>query len=180
MLDGIAELQWRPQAREFLTRAGTDADELATMIDRFLAAAPARAADEAAVTIVDAWSKREPPLLALRASRGVRVDDVVDAIVDEADITQSKSAKVKRYYQELEGGLLDPRGVSQRVWTAVRRLVGSEAERAAAWRSSFDPLVPGAAYFRAEASPLAHGVLVKEAAEPEERDEVDELFAAGQ
>jgi len=169
----------RPHASEFLLRAGSDADELAAMIDRFLATAPAPAADESAVTVVEAWSAGEPPLVALRAGRGVRVDDVVDAIVDEAGVAPAKRAKVKRYYQELEGGLLSPRGVSELVWAAVKRLLGSEAERAAAWHAPAAPLAAAAAFFRADVSPLADGVLEADEPESEQLDEVDELFKDG-
>src|SRR5439155_25355177 len=96
-------------------------------------------ADESSVTVVEAWSAGEPPLVALRSGRGVRVDDVVDAIVDGTGVAPAKRAKVKRYYQELEGGLLSPRGVSERVWAAVKQLLGAEAERAAASQASAPP-----------------------------------------
>jgi hypothetical protein len=169
----------RPHADDFLRRAGSAADELARMIDRFLAGAPRPPADESSVTVVEAWSAGEPPLVALRAHRGVRVDEVVDAIVDEAGVAPSKRAKVKRYYQELEGGLLDPAGVSARVWSVVKRLLGSDAERAAAWRGPATPITAAAAFFRADIAPLAHGVHEPVASASEEADEVDELFRAG-
>src|SRR6266545_4373897 len=44
----------RPQAREFLARAGAQVDELARLIDAFLARAPAPAPDEQAVELFEA------------------------------------------------------------------------------------------------------------------------------
>jgi hypothetical protein len=45
----------RPQAREFLARAGGQVDELASLIDAFLARAPVPAPDEQAVELLEAW-----------------------------------------------------------------------------------------------------------------------------
>src|SRR5437762_13672399 len=64
----------RPQALDFLARAGDSADELATMLERFLAAAPRRSPDADTLALVGAWAEGEPPLIHVRASRGVRVD----------------------------------------------------------------------------------------------------------
>ena len=39
----------------------------------------------------------EPPLLALRVERGLRVDDVVGALVERLDLEPAKRGKVKHY-----------------------------------------------------------------------------------
>jgi hypothetical protein len=160
----------RPRAHEYVERAGDEADELATMLDRFLEAAPARDAREEDAALLAAWLADEPPLLELRRRRGQRVDEVVDALMSGLGLHASRRAKVKDYYQRLEAGLLDPRGVSDRVWAVL----GQAAKEIAVWR----PLPPAdEVWLRASVlsveTPLAHGALK---AEPPESDEVDELF----
>ena len=168
----------QPEARDYLERAGGRADELARLLDDFLVAAPRPPADADAFAVVSAWAAEEPPLVHLRASRGVRVDEVVDAIVEDAGVAAAKRDKVKGYYQRLEQGLLDPRGVSERVWRAVRRLVGPAAEAAAAWRMR--PAQPDVAYFRADrVAPRAAAAFREEPPPEPARDDVDELFTGG-
>jgi hypothetical protein len=163
-----------PQARDFLARAGDDADELGRMLEAFLAAAPRQSPGPDALAIVGAWAEREPPLVHVRASRGVRVDEVVDAIVQDVGVATEKRPKVKSYYQRLEQGLLDPSGVSERVWEVLRRLIGPLADAAVGPRAPAP--ISEAAFFRA-AAPLARGVASDaEPATPPERDEVDDLF----
>jgi hypothetical protein len=167
-----------PRAREFLARAGEDADELGRMLDAFLAAAPRPSPSPDTVALIGAWAEGEPPLVHLRASRGVRVDEVVDAIVQDTGVAAEKRPKVKRYYQRLEQGLLDPSGVSERVWKVLRRLIGPVTEAAARWRAA--PVAAEAAYFRAEPmAPLAHGLKDDAQSAPlPARDEVDDLFTS--
>jgi hypothetical protein len=164
----------QPQARDYLARAGNDADELGRMLERFLSAAPSPSAHAEALAIVGAWAEGEPPLVHLRASRGVRVDEVVDAIVQDAGVATEKRPKVKSYYQRLEHGLLDPSGVSERVWEVLRRLIGPLAD-AAVGRPT-PSAISETAFFRAAAR-LARGFSSDaEPAKPAERDEVDDLF----
>lgn len=170
----------QPRARDYLARAGEDADELARVLDRFLAAAPRPQADAETLALVSAWMEEEPPLVHVRASKGVRVDEVATAIVADAGLAEAQTAKVKTYYQRLEEGLLDPRGVSERVWETLRRLVGPTAQAAAAWRLAPTTLEP--AFYRGT-SDIVHGLgaatEAMDAIPPmPERDEVDELFTA--
>lgn len=168
----------QPRAHDYLARAGDGADELARLLDQFLLAAPRPAAGADLTAVVSAWVEGEPTLIHLRASKGVRVDQVVDAIVDEVAIAQAKREKVKRYYQQLEQGLLDPSGVTERVWQVLRKLLGPVAEAAASWPPQGTTLEP--AFYRQ--APLAHGVRRAFAAQvepPPDRDEVDELFTGG-
>src|SRR5437763_3144085 len=97
-----------PDVRDYLERAGTEADALATMIDGFLARAEPPAPDEEAIQLARALVAGHPPLLELRKRRGIRVDEIVDTLVRALGIDAAKRDKVKRYYQQLEGGLLEP------------------------------------------------------------------------
>ena len=142
----------RPQAREYLAEAGPDADELAALIDAFLARAPTRAGDDEAVELLDAFLADEPPLVALRASRGIRVDDVVAQLVADLGLGEGATAKVKRHYQRLEQGLLDASGVSERVWEVLARALPGARQLARAVPAAAAP-VP--AYFRLREQPLA-------------------------
>jgi hypothetical protein len=165
-----------PRARDFLARAGGDADELAGLLDGFLRRAPAPRPDAEALAAVGALISREPPLVALRNERGIRVEQVVDALVKTLALDPKKRAKVRRHYQRLETGLLPPKGVSARVWDVVAGLLGPGAREAAlGWR--VDALAaPAPAYFRADAPAAAPAMRMRAAAEPKEPDEIDRLF----
>jgi hypothetical protein len=163
-----------PDAREYLARAGPAADELAELLDRFLAGAPLREADPELVADFAAWAAGEPPLLALRVRRGVRRDEVVAAIVDRFRLPAAKRPKVERYLHRLETGLLDPRGVDRGVLEAYAGVLRAHIEDLLAWRPP--PIRrAGVAYLRAPEA-INSGVALSAPSEPEERDEVDELF----
>ena len=49
----------------------------------------------------------------------MRVDEVVDALVERLGLDPAKRANVKSYYQRLEQGFLEPGRVSRRVWAVV-------------------------------------------------------------
>src|SRR4051812_26218471 len=106
----------RPDAREYLERASDGRDELAALIDGYLERVPPPAPDNDAVLLASAWLAQQPPLLELRTQRGLRRDEVVDTLVAALGLDSAKRDKVKRYYHELEGGLLDPDRVDRRVW----------------------------------------------------------------
>jgi len=164
----------RPRAEEYLARAGAQADELAGLLERFVQGTPARTPDAATLALTEAWLTGEPPLVVLRASRGVLVDEVVDALVERLGLDPAKRVKVKRYYERLEQGLLEPRRVSRRVWAVVSALVGREA------RQQADRQPPRAAlsatpYGAETPIPLA----APERARREEEDEIDFLFHGG-
>jgi hypothetical protein len=164
----------RPRAHEYLVRAGAAADDLAELIDRFLARTPAPAADGATAALIAAWADGEPPLVPLRASTGVRVDEVVDEIVVSAGVEMSKRARVKRYYPRLEQGLLETKGVSTTVWEVLERLLGAEARDAVGWPGKA-VAGPQPAFYRALPSlDLSSSSAPETALEPP--DEVDRLF----
>jgi hypothetical protein len=164
----------QPRAHDYLARAGDGADELDRLLEAFVGAAPRPQADADTLAIVSAWAGHEPPLIHLRASRGVRVDEVVDAILEETGLATADAPKVKGYYQRLEQGRLEASGVSERVWSVLRRLIGPAAATAAAWNVRH--LAPQAAFYRTEAvTPAATAAMAEDRPAPE-RDEVDELF----
>ena len=157
-----------------LVRAGDRADELAPLIEAFLARAPRRKPTSESLAFVR--SLDEPPMLRARVAKALRVDDVVDAIVTACDIRQDARPKVRRYYQQLEGGTLDPSRVAASVWDAVTAILGRSRAVLTA-----PPLPPGPApspMYRTERlldmDMMAR--LVTPADEPEPLDEVDALF----
>jgi hypothetical protein len=166
----------RPRADEYLARAGAQADELARLLERFIRSAPARKPDAATLALTEATLTGEPPLVSLRASQGIRVDDVVDALVERLDVDEPKRAKLKGYYQRLEGGLLEPAGVNQRVWEVLKSVIGPRSEELGRWEPR--AAAAGEVYLRA-AEPAGAPRLSLAHREGEEPDEIDRLFLGG-
>jgi len=165
-----------PDAREYLARAGPASEELAELLDRFLASAPPGEPDEELATSFAAWAAGEPPLLELRVRRGVRRDELVEAIVERFGLPQAKRAKVGRYVHRLETGQLDTRGVDPGVLEAWAGVLRARLDDLLAWRPP--PRAPEAGVSYLRASTL--GVESADSwlsAPAEEWDEVDELFA---
>jgi hypothetical protein len=159
-----------PDVRAYLDRAGDAREELADLVDRYLASAVPGEPDEALVRAFAAWAAGEPPLLALRVERGVRRDEIVDAILGRFRLAQGTRAKVGRYVHRLETGLLDPRPVDPGVFDAWAGVLGAGVRDLLAWRP---PAVErSAAYLRADEAVASLSV----PAPAEERDEVDDLF----
>jgi hypothetical protein len=167
----------RPQACEYLARAGPQADELARLIDEFLQRSPAAEPDEETVTIVGALIDGHPPLLELRVQRGLRRDQVVAALIRMLGLNVKKEAKVADYYHQLEGGLLEPHGVDRRVWDALAETLKTRVDDLVAW--SPRPAEGAAAYLRASGAPPAMAVPQSLMGVAHERDEIDELFLFG-
>ena len=170
----------RPDAREYVERAGPEGDELSRLLDRYLASAPPPKPEPATVAAMSAWLVGEPALLELRRGRGLGRDAVVDELVGSLSLEPAKREKVKTYVHRLETGSLDPTGVSRRVWEVLERLLGAGARSVAGLRPP--PVTAEAAYRRADA-----GFTLFELATPpgvvagraEGLDEVDKLFTAG-
>src|SRR6266498_3321537 len=165
----------RPQAREFLARAGGQVDELAGLIDAFLARAPAPAPDEQAVELFEAWQAGESPLLRLRTARGMTLDAVVAALVRTLGLDEAKKDKVKRYYHELEAGLLEPERVDRRVWDVLAETLGAGVADLVASRSRLTGLAAPA--LARSSQPMMAAMRVPERSEePEPEDDIDRLF----
>ena len=168
----------RPDAGEYVERAGAEGEELSRLIDRYLASAPPPDPEPATVAAMSAWLAGEPPLLDLRRQRGLGRDAVVDELVGSLSLDPEKREKVKSYLHRLETGSLDPTGVSRGVWEVLERLLGAGARSLAGLRPP--AVAPQAAYRRSD----PRFVLMEQQSEPavqraEERDEVDMLFTAG-
>ena len=89
-----------PDLREYLARAGDGADELARLVEAFVATAPAAEPSEERVALTRAWAEGQSPLLEARTRRGVRREEVVEAILGAVRHRQREAA---------EGGGLLPR-----------------------------------------------------------------------
>jgi hypothetical protein len=167
----------RPDAREYLARAGEGADELAGLIDRFLQAAPVPAAGEDERTLAAAWIEGEPPLLELRNRRGLKRDAIVDALISAFGLDPAKRQKVKGYYHQLETGLLEPREVDRRVFDVLAETLSAPLADVRAWRPQ--PQFAEAAYMRRDAEAAPSEAPPVFADEDKERDEIDLLFLEG-
>jgi hypothetical protein len=166
----------RPHAREFLARAGEQVDELARLIDTFLVRAPAPVADEQTVELFEAWQAGESLLLRLRTARGVTGDAVVGVLVRTLGLDEEKKEKVKRYYHELESGLLEPERVDRRVWDVLAEMLGARVADLVALRPP-QLEFPAADFARAYQPTMA---AMRAPAPPEESgDEIDRLFLFG-
>ena len=174
----------RPDLPAYLVRAGDDADELARLVDVFLRTVPPPEPSQDDVAVMRARLAGEPGLLALRKRRGRRVDAVVDDLGVRLEVDDRP--RLKRYYQQLEGGVLDPHRIDERVWNALQAVFATSV------RHLIRPLVTrqggsAMAYYRRTSSP--GGPVAVQAApplEPElvadadlaplERDALDRLF----
>ncbi|MBA3366169.1 MAG: hypothetical protein H0U03_10365 [Actinobacteria bacterium] len=172
----------RPDPRAYFERAGEGADELGTLIDRFLERVPPPAASDDAITLAEAWVAGHSPLVGLRAARGLRRGEVVDHLIAALGLDRGKREKVGGYYHELENGLLDVARVDSRVWEALAEKLKARVGDLLAWRPR--PLAAEGVYLRSasEAMPAATASLslpAKVSGAPEEFDEIDRLFTGG-
>jgi len=164
----------RPDLRAYLERAGEGREELARLVDAWLRLAPPPPADEETVALAEAWARGEAPLVFLRARRGLRRGQVVEALMARFRLDPAKRGKVERYYHEVEAGLRVP--ADQRLLTALAELLGARVGDLLSWRPL--PLEAEPAYLRsAEAAPVPLPAPPQVA---EEGDEIDELFRPAQ
>ena len=174
----------RPDARDYLERAGDARDELAHLLDGYLAAAPVQPpggetlALFASLVPEAASEATQPPLLAERVRRGWRRDEIVDWIRERFGIAEEKREKVARYWHELETGLLPASRISERLREALSERFGDALEAALTWeRPSIEARLryqraPGVLYeMQASVEEIALAAPVQS-----ERDAVDELF----
>ena len=171
----------RQDVRDYLDRAGEQRAELAALLDGFLAAAKVQPPSEETLATFSQLVPDEyqtPPMLAIRVSMGLRRAQVVRQLRAFLGLNPSAEEKVSRYYHELETGLLDPRGVSPRVWHCLATVLGPGI-RSLMVSPHEPPPVVVAAYYRLSDSAAniqpsaAPAPRPSEAAEP---DEVDRLF----
>ena len=111
-------------------------------MDGFLQLAPRGAPTEETLLLARAWVRGASPLVELRASRGVRRDQIVDAVMGEFELAPGRRDKVKRYYHELESGLLDPAGLDRRLVDLLARTLRATRDAILVWRPRPAPAAP--------------------------------------
>jgi hypothetical protein len=169
-----------------LATAGADRDEVVDMVEAFLtlrgprtpAAAEVDELAASAAFAVRAW----PDILAdARHAGGLQRSTLVARLADQLGIAGVASRERLRIrYHELEAGLIDPRGVSATLTTALGALLGGITEVLEITRSvPAGPELPSVAFQRTN-EPELLGELRKEPAamtdDDHSVDEVDRLF----
>ncbi|SRR6266545_8359081 len=129
---------------------------------------------EQAVELFEAWQAGESPLLRLRTAQGLKREAVVSALVQTLGLDPKKDEKVKRYYHELESGLLEPERVDGRVWDALAKALSARVSDLVAWRPA-QPELPAPAFARAS-QPMMAASRASESPEEPTKDEIDRLF----
>jgi len=178
---------------------GADRRELEALIDAYLARAPRRPFDAAAFEASPARALADDLAEALEGEAGTW-RAVLPRLRDAARLRRSelvrrlaaglgvagREEKVARYYHEMEHGLLDPNGVSDRVLAVLAELVGTTPERlrdaGERLRPTDEP--PGTVAFARAATPAEEyreqiGAPASPASEVRDADEVDRLFTGG-
>jgi transcriptional regulator with XRE-family HTH domain len=113
-------------------------------------------------------------LRSARVRRGLTRSSLADALAASLGVAV-RAAKVKRYYADLENGLLDPRRVSDRAFRALADIVGISQDRLMDLRGSWRPTSEDASPVFARTTGDA-AVTDRTPASREEWDEVDEMF----
>jgi hypothetical protein len=200
--DALASAGPAPEPWRYLARVPEDErGELARRLEDLLAGAPRRRfdAEEFAAAkatpllqgIAAAAGGRSGlwPALLPRLRNGARLkrSEVVERLARDLDAAD-RQQKVHRYYHEMEQGLLDPQGVSDRVLEALGRILGSSLEtlrdagRALAEPPGGTPAAAGPLFARtarSDPSYVASAPPTESLADAETWDEVDELFRGG-
>lgn len=190
--------------RDYLARAPEgERDELAALIDAYLARAPRRRFDAAAFRGSDAErivddleralggaSGLWPAILPeLRHRAGLKRSELVFRLADALGVG-GREAKVGDYYHQMEQGLLPASGVSERVLVALGEIVGESLASLRAAGQALSPFAssgpgsgPGVRAFarRTEGEPPAEAAAAAAAGRTPapESDEVDRLFRGG-
>jgi hypothetical protein len=159
----------RPDPREYLRRSGAARDELAALIDAFLVAAPRPEPDPEVVDLTAAWLRGESPLVVLRTRRGVTRDAALDAISAEFGLSAAQRPALRARFHELEAGLLDPSGLSDKLVTLLARLLATTGDVVRGWRPRQLRAAP--AYRASESAPIVMSRRI-----PEYDEQVDRLF----
>jgi hypothetical protein len=176
-----------PDALEYIERAEERADELAAMIAAILEAAPAPPSTEATRT-----RALDVPAIATLAEGdfGAVLSDLrkksretrasLSRRLAEALGLADQTAKVKRYYADLENGLLPPSRLQRPVVEALADLLETSVSLLDIARASWRPRPPTtaayAAFLRTE---TARDQPVRQPGGKPEPDEVDQLFLGG-
>lgn len=163
----------RPDVRDFLHRAGSESHELGVLIDRYLEIAPIEEPDEETLIMLNARLEHLTPLTAARRRLPLKVDEVVDRLRDLLGLDEGSRGRLRRAYQELETEQLDPEGVNERVWDALRSILGVDPRRLVVRGT---PTLAAQAFLRAADFQAAEAASAAPALERRAPDEVDLLF----
>ena len=164
----------RPNLREYLGQAGDEAEELARLVNAFLAAAPPPPVSEEAVALSRRWVEGESPVLALRVERHLKRDEVVDALLSRLGLEPQRREKLRLRYHELETGQLEPARVDRRVWDALAQTLHATVDELASWARPLRTQDAELAYYRlAGTQPPPERIYPEQSEAP---DEVDRLF----
>lgn len=123
----------RPDPREYLARAGTHREELAALIDGYLAVAPRPEPAPETVEVVDAWIRGESPLVLLRTRKGLTREKVLDALSTRFRLSREQRPALGERYHELEAGLLDPARLSRTLATFLAELLQTTEDVIRTW-----------------------------------------------
>lgn len=164
----------RPDLREYLERVGGDRDELARLVDAFLTRVEPPPPGEEDVALMEAWIAGRAPLTELRARRGLKRSEVVEALIERFGLDKGKRRKVERYLHEIETGQLVP--AERRLLDALAEILRARVSDILALRPR--PLEAKLAYMRAAAPEPTLAAPAAAAQEPP--DEIDELFRPAQ
>jgi hypothetical protein len=185
---------------------GKERARLSALIDGYLEhAAPAQQWDakgfEGSVTqravemLQESWAEESSALpaqlVALRKQAELKRSSLVESLAKALGATKKpQREKVATYYNAMEHGQLDPRGVSSRVFDALAGILGTTADTLRRAGESVAPSAggePGGAFARMtriEATDEARAVPAPKQTDPdaietEDWDEVDRLFRGG-
>ena len=111
-----------------------------------------------------------------RRSAGLERSELVDRLAQDLGVAGRRD-KVGAYYERMEQGTLPGAGVSDRVLTALARILGISAERLRAAGRGLAPPTAGPAPFARVRT--AHAAARPARAPEPPRDPVDELFRGG-
>src|SRR3954471_3587655 len=145
-----------PDPGEYLAQVDSaDRRELEALLDAYLeqaprrpfepaafAASPARALTDDLVQALAGRAGAWPVLLPrLRHTARLRRAELVQRLAAALGVA-GREAKVERYYHQMEQGLLEPRGVSDRVLDALSELLGTTRERLREAAQALRPAAP--------------------------------------
>jgi hypothetical protein len=166
----------RPDVRDYLLRAGPASDQLGLLIDRFLELAPIEEPTEETIVVLNARLERVTPLTSARTRLALKIDELVERLGAALGLEAVSRSRLRTAYQELETDQLDPGGVHERVWEALRSILGLDPRRLIVGET---PAFATSAYHRAadmQAAPATPSPSIREQTEP---DQVDVLFRGG-
>lgn len=163
----------RPSAEDFLARAGSERDQLATLLDDYLRRAPVPPPSEDDERHLELLVADEPPLLVLRRERKLRREQIVELLRERLGLPVELDQKLGLRYHELETGQLEPARIDRRIWEVLGDLLQAKVEDLMALTRPRGLADRNVAFFRATAAAAPAPSPPSASSEP---DEVDRLF----